>query len=718
MSAHPEPVEGCGLREHCAGVLVALVSTAFLAACGPQPTSATPAAARNLLFITIDTLRADHVGAYGAKRVATPNIDRVAREGALARHADVQVPLTRPSHISIFSGRYPAEHGIRDNVAPALRTDVPLMAETLKASGFATAGFVSSIVLARPSGLERGFDTFSDRFDVAEDDARFLNTIQRRGDVATGEAVDWIRAHAQQRFFAWVHLYDPHDPYEPPGRYSVEYADRPYDGEVAWSDELVGRLLTALSDAGVADRTLVVVTSDHGEGLGDHGEAVHGYFIYETTLHVPLVIRGPGVKAGAAIETVTRSVDLFPTVMEMLGLHDRLPATSGRSLAAALRGDSSKDEPSFAESLVPLVHYGWSDLRSVRDGRWKYILAPNAELYDLDRDPGELTNLVEREAARARAMRAGLDEQLRAERTSARSAPAAAAVPPDLLEKLGALGYVSPGGPADAKSAGADPKDKLEEYKTLNTEMRQGLIALREQRPLEAAGHFRTLSGHGVDSFEVHYYLGRALTGLKRWKDAVAEYEAAAKKLPAYGPAYLAIVDSHVAMGDLPGALAAARRGQAAVPSEPRLLEREADILRRGGDRAAAARAQEKVVAMAPSDPLAKVRLGELYRDLGRADEAVRLLREAVALDPATASYWNSLGMVLGGAERLNEAERAFAEAAQRDSNNPQYAYNRGVALQRLGRAPDAEPLFRRAAELGFAPARARLAELRATTRR
>jgi arylsulfatase A-like enzyme/cytochrome c-type biogenesis protein CcmH/NrfG len=630
----------------------------------------------------------------------------------------VQVPLTRPSHISIFSGRYPAEHGIRDNVAPALRNDVPLMAETLKASGFATAGFVSSIVLARPSGLERGFDTFSDRFDVAEDDARFLNTIQRRGDVATGEAVEWIRAHAQQRFFAWVHLYDPHDPYEPPGRYAVEYADRPYDGEVAWSDELVGRLLTALSDAGVADRTLVVVTSDHGEGLGDHGETVHGYFIYETTLHVPLVIRGPGVKAGTALETVTRSVDLFATVMEMLGLHDRLPATSGRSLAAGLRGDSSKDEPSFAESLVPLVHYGWSDLRSVRDGRWKYILAPKAELYDLDRDPGELTNLVERETARARAMRAGLEQQLRAERTSARAAPAAAAVPPDLLEKLGALGYVSPGGPADAKSAGADPKDKIDEYKTLNTEMRQGLIALREQRPTEAAGHFRTLTGHGVDSFEVHYYLGRAFTGLKRWKDAVGEYEAAAKKLPAYGPVYLAIVDSHVAMGDLPGALAAATRGQAAVPSEPRLLEREADILRRNGDRAAAARAQEKVVAMAPSDPLAKVRLGELYRDLGRADEAVRLLREAVALDPGTASYWNSLGMVLGGAERLAEAERAFAEAAQRDSNNAQYAYNRGVALQRLGRASDAEPSFRRAAALGFGPARERLAELRATTRR
>jgi arylsulfatase A-like enzyme/Flp pilus assembly protein TadD len=666
-------------------------------------------AARNLLFITIDTLRADRVGVYGAKNVATPNLDRLAREGALARHATVQVPLTRPSHISIFTGRYPAEHGIRDNVAPALGQDVPLMAETLKAAGFATGGFISSIVLARPSGLERGFDTFSDRFDVGEDDARFLNTIQRRGDIATGEAIEWIQKHRQERFFAWVHLYDPHDPYEPPGRYATEYADRPYDGEVAWSDELVGRLLAALSAAGVGDSTLVIATSDHGEGLGEHGEAVHGYFIYETTLHVPLLIRGPGVKAATTIPAVTRSIDFFPTVVELLGIKKQGTAMAGHSLAAALRGEAAPDQPSFAESLVPLVHYGWSDLRSVRDGRWKYILAPKPELYDLERDPGELTNLVDRDEQRARAMRAGLEQQLRAERASGGAASGSAAVPPELLEKLGALGYVSPGGSADPKAAGADPKDKLEEYKTLNTEMRQGLIALRENRPRDAENHFRTLIAHGVDSFEIHYYLGRALTGLKRWKDASAEYEQSAQKLPAYGPAYLAIVDSRIAMADWTGALEAARRGQGAVPLEPRLFEREADILRRTGDRAGAARAQERVVAMAPSDSLAKVRLGEMYRDLGRTDEAARLLRDAVTLDPEPASYWNSLGMVLGGAGRLDEAERAFAEAAGRDPGNPQYAYNRGLALERLGRRGEAEPLFRHAAELGFAPARARL---------
>jgi choline-sulfatase len=698
-------------RAPSAVLLLAISVTAFSAACSRPSPAAAPRIARSLLFITIDTLRADHVGAYGARNVATPNLDRIAREGAIARHAEVQVPLTRPSHISIFTGRYPAEHGIRDNVAPTLRGDVPVLAETLKAAGLSTAGFVSSIVLARPAGLERGFDLFSDRFDIGEDDARFLNTIQRRGDVATGEAIEWIRKHAAERFFAWVHLYDPHDPYEPPGRYATQYADRPYDGEVAWSDELVGRLLTALSDAGLIDSTLVIVTSDHGEGLGDHGEAVHGYFIYETTLHVPLVVRGPGVKAGIVIEPVTRSVDLFPTVLDMLGLKERASQTSGRSLAPALRGEAFGDEPSFAESLVPLVHYGWSDLRSVRDGRWKYILAPNAELYDLDRDPGERANLVDREPSRARAMRAGLEQRLRGELASAKSGPASAAVPADLLEKLGALGYVSAGGPSDTKSAGADPKDKLEEYKTLNTEMRQGLIALREQRPEVAASHFGELRRRGVDSFEVHYYLGRALTGLKRFKDALAEYEKSAEKLPSYGPAYIAIVDSRIALDDLTGALAAARRGETAVPREPRLIEREAAILRRSGDLAGAASAQEKVVAMAPNDALAKVRLGEIYRDAGRVDDAARLLREAVALDPDTSSYWNSLGMVLGGAGRLEEAEHAFAEAAKRDADNPQYAYNRGIALERLGRAKEAEPLFRRAADLGFAPARKKVTD-------
>jgi tetratricopeptide (TPR) repeat protein len=314
----------------------------------------------------------------------------------------------------------------------------------------------------------------------------------------------------------------------------------------------------------------------------------------------------------------------------------------------------------------------------VRDGRWKYILAPRPELYDLDRDPTESRNLAEQEPARARALRAGLEGRLRAETQAATNDSARASVPPDLLEKLGALGYLSPGGPADSKAAGADPKDKLEEYKALNTLMRRGLVALREGRPAETLEHLGGLASRGVDSFEVHYYRGRAFTALRRWREAEGEYARAVEKLPSYGAAWRGLAESRRAQRDLRGA----------------------------------EQAYQKLLPMAPRDALARVQLGEVYRDMGRADDAARLMREAVALDPEPASYWNSLGMVLGGAGHLAEAEQAFAEAASRDADDPQYVFNRGLALERLGRRGEAMAQFQRAAAMGFPPARKRVAEL------
>ena len=214
----------------------------------------------------------------------------------------MHVPLTRPSHISLFTGLYPAEHGIRDNVSPPLGGKVPVLAEILQQNGFKTAAFVSSIVLSRQSGLARGFADYSDKFDIGEDDARFLNTIQKRGDATVAEVTAWLGAAGADRRFAWVHLYDPHDPYEPPEPYATQYAGRPYDGEVAWSDELVGRIDAALASAKLRDDTLLIVTSDHGEGLDEHEEAVHGFFVYETTLAVPLLMRGPGIAPGTQAE--------------------------------------------------------------------------------------------------------------------------------------------------------------------------------------------------------------------------------------------------------------------------------------------------------------------------------------------------------------------------------------------------------------------------------
>lgn len=657
-----------------AGVVAVAAACVMLSTGCSRPPARETAAARSVLLITIDTLRADRIGVYGADGVRTPRIDALARQGAWARNAAVHAPLTRPSHASIFTGLYPAQHGIRDNVSPPLQPDVPLLAEVFARRGFSTAAFVSSVVLTRQSGLARGFGHYSDTFEVGDDDARFLNTIQKRGDIVVAEAVEWLKD--KPRFFAWVHLYDPHDPYEPPGRYAVTYADRPYDGEVAWSDELVGRLVDSLGAQRLAD-TIVVVTSDHGEGLGEHGEDVHGYFVYESTLRVPLVFHGPGVKPGVTVETLARSIDLFPTLVELAGVAEETsPRVTGRSLVPALRGEAMKPLPSFAESLVPLVHFGWSDLRAVRDGSWKYVLAPRPELYDLARDPHEATNLVNAEPIRARALRNGIEQELRAERASPRRDSAAAAVPADLLEKLGALGYVSATRSSDPAAAGADPKDKLDEYKLLNTQMRQGLIALRESRPADAVRHLAELQRRGVDSFEMHYYSGRAYASLRRWREAERAYARAVERLPAYGPAWRELGEARMSLRDRTGAAAAYR----------------------------------ELVSLAAGDARARVRLGEIYRDLGRMDDAVTVIREGIQIDPQPASYWNSLGMVLGGAGRMDEAERAFAEAVSRETTNPQFAYNRGLALERLGRREEATREFRRAASLGFPPARLRLA--------
>ena len=623
----------------------------YLAACRGAPAAhPAPAVASSVLIVTIDTLRADRVGIYGAK-VETPNIDRLAREGAWAPQTEVQVPMTRPSHVSLFTGRYPAEHGIRDNISQPLVPDVPVLAEAFQQTGHATAAFVSSAVLDRQSGLARGFGVYSDRFENGAD--------RRSGDRTVADAIGWLKTHP--RFFAWVHLFEPHAPYQPPEPYASRYAGRPYDGAVAWSDELVGRLIGALRDTGALDASLVIVTSDHGESLGDHGEDTHGYFVYESTLHVPLVCRGPGVAAGTILKNVVRTVDLYPTILALAGLPP--PARfSGRSIAPALNGATMSDESSFAESLTPLLHYGWSDLRAVRDGRWKYILAPKPELYDLQNDPGEATNLVSTEIARANALRSALVAQ-----PFKAATPATSGLSSDTLERLGALGYVGPGASHDPKSVGADPKDKLADYKSLSAAMQDALIAIRTSRFADAVPRLKDVEKR-VDSYEVHYYLGRAYTGMQRHHEAATEFAAATKRLPGGAEAWRGLGESRVALGD----------SGHAIP------------------------VFEELVVLAPGDAVARMELGEALRDVARYEDAERVIREALAIDPQPAQYWHSLGTVLGAAGDFAGAARAFNEAVSREPGNGLYVYNRGVALSRLGKKEEAAADFTRAAALGY----------------
>ena len=400
----------------------------------------------------------------------------------------------------------------------------------------------------------------------------------------------------------------------------------------------MGRLDDALGRLGLRDDTLLVVTSDHGEGLGEHGEALHGFFTYQTTLRIPFLTRGPGIKAGQRIGSTVRLVDVFPTALDMLGVKAPEGAHfSGTSLAPVLRGEATAAEPvTYAESLVPLLHFGWSDLRVLREGRWKYIQAPRAELYDLATDPGELQNLLDTETPRVTAMRGALGRILDEERKAGAAAKSAASVPEDLLEKLGALGYVGGAAPAETATPGADPKDKVEEFRFANDTIRSGLLRLRDKDYAASVRAFEAVLNRGISSFEVHFYLAQGLVGLGRRREATPHFEAASRLLPSHAAAWEEQADNLFAGGDAAGALAVVRKGEAALPAEPRLRLFEARLLQGQGRKSEARAAYEAALPLAPKNARARAALGDLLRDLGDLDAAVQRQRRRWPSSPRT----------------------------------------------------------------------------------
>jgi arylsulfatase A-like enzyme/Tfp pilus assembly protein PilF len=666
------PLSSSPSRVLTASLLAAL---SILPACSQ---SHRPSTARHLVLVTIDTLRADRVGVYSGVDL-TPRLDRIAREGTYAANAMTHVPLTRPSHATMLSGLLPWELGIRDNLSPAELPTSPLLAEILKRAGFRTGAFVSSIVLAGRLGFGRGFDRYDD--DLTKTASIDLLNTQRAGAETLSAAIAWLENQRDaERICVWIHLYEPHDPYEPPEPYKSRYSDRPYDGEVAYADTLVGQLDDALERLGLKSQTLLIVASDHGEGLGEHEETLHGFFVYQTTLAVPLIVRGPGVVAGGRIDANVGLVDLLPTSLDLLGV--AVPTgfqPSGNSLAAALRGrpGPTTDSPQYAESLVPLLHFGWSDLRVLRRGSWKYVLAPRPELYDLASDPTEQHNIVGEQPARAASLRGTLTKLLDAERRAGTTpaATTAQALPVDLMQRLGALGYVS--GNPTASSTGADPKDKIAEFRRANNGMREGILALNRRDYASAARALEAVIDSGIESFEVHLYLARALAAMNRADRAAVHFEQAARRAPMLEEAWIGWADMCLRLHKPEQAVAALK---AALP----LLPRDATI---------------------------RQRLGEVQRDLGHIDAALVSLRDAVTVDPASAPAWNALGMTLGGNGHLVDAEQAFRTAIARDVTNHRYVFNLALALARQGRTAEARPYFEKTLQLApdFTPAREEL---------
>ena len=419
----------------------------------------------NVLLITLDTTRADHLGAYGFESISTPNIDRLAREGVLFEQAISAAPLTLPAHASLFTGRFPPGPGVRDNTGFVLDPHETTMAGILKRNGYRTGAFVGSVVLASGRGLDVGFDTYRDRFPGVEAGRALPGDLRRRASDVTAEAESWIATPGSSPFLAWLHFYDAHQPYDPPEPYASMYGGRPYDSAITYMDAQVGRMVAFLEQRRLLDSTVVIVVGDHGESLGDHGEAGHGIFVYESVMRVPLIIRAPyeGLR-GRIVDDLTRSVDVLPTLLELLGRHST--AVDGTSLVPLMAGKiRTLNLEAYSESLYPLHAFGWSELHALRAGGFKVIAAPRPELYDLESDPFEEHNLYSERRALGERMIARLHEL---ERRSEASAPAERARrrddrdDPDRADRLAALGYVSRSRDTSATPGPLpDPKDQI-----------------------------------------------------------------------------------------------------------------------------------------------------------------------------------------------------------------------------------------------------------------
>jgi choline-sulfatase len=450
------------VSRYCA-VLAALLVAASVA------TGCRRAERPNVLIVTVDTLRADHVGCYGFGLAQTPAIDALAREGVSCTDAASSAPITLPAHCSIMTGLYPPAHGVRDNGNYALGPEAVTLAERLTAAGYRTGAFVSAAVLARRYGLDQGFATYDDDL-WSEDEPELFMIRDRPAERTADRTLAWLedwRAHGQgQPFFLWMHLFDPHQPYEVRALDLAALAPTPYDAEIAQADRGVGRVVDWLRQAGVLDDTLVVFTADHGESLGEHGEPTHGIFIYDATIHVPLVWRLPRVlPAGTAYRAPVRHIDIVPTVLAIVGVPAGGPM-QGVDLLSAFQGRTAPpDLAQYAEARLAEQGFGMAPLAGLRHGGWKWIRAPHPELYDLRADRGERTNLYPANTDDARPLEAELDAVLAASERLALPAPTRQ-IDAETEEMLRALGYLAP--PEQrAEMADMDPKDGMAIYASI-----------------------------------------------------------------------------------------------------------------------------------------------------------------------------------------------------------------------------------------------------------
>jgi len=605
-----------GARQALLGVLLAAA-----AACGresaPRPGPATAPA--RVVLVSIDTLRADHVGAWGAAHAETPTLDALATRGARFANAISPAPTTLPSHSSLLTGREPYAHGVHHNGVYRLGDEHPTLAERMREAGFSTAAFVSSYVLDRSFGLARGFERYDDQLAVRAAGRGMVSVAERSADQTVAAVETWL-ASAPERFFLFVHFYDPHSEYAPPPPFDVRFRAAPYDGEIAFVDAQLGRLLAALEARFADGATLLAVTSDHGESLGEHGEPSHSFGLYDATQHVPLLLAGPHVPPGRVVEAQVRLVDVTPTLLALAGAAP-LPASEGRSLEPLLAGRDDAPRAAYLETLATHLEQGWSPLFGLRSGGFKYVRAPRPELYALAADPGETRDLSAQEPERLAALSAELDALL------AGAKPAAAPAALDALARaqLEQLGYLMPATEGASvplgQVGGVDPKDEIAAVAAVHDA--NGLLGA--DRPQEAKARLDSVPARGFNVLQMGALVALALGDLP---GARAAAEAALAAAPSRSDAHGLLASVCEQEGDLDGAEAALRRSLELAPGSGGALAKLGTLAERRGDLSAAERFyREAMDARAPS-PLGGWRLAALLLERGDRDAAFALLAE------------------------------------------------------------------------------------------
>jgi arylsulfatase A-like enzyme/tetratricopeptide (TPR) repeat protein len=707
-----------------------------------------PRAGVNLLVVTIDTLRPDRLGAYGYASARTPNLDHLAAQGVLFEDVTAQVPLTLPSHASLFTGLVPPTHGVRDNTFFRLDEEAQTLAEMLEARGYQTAAFVGAFVLDHSFGLNQGFELYDDA--IASGAAEIAGTVaERRGEEITRSFTAWLSKRSAERpFFAWLHYFDPHLPYAPPAPYPSGY-----EGEIAYVDSQIGSVLAALEASGVKEDTLIAITSDHGESLGEHGEKTHGFFVYDATLRVPLILSGPALPAGRRIAAPVRGIDILPTVLEALAAE--IPErVQGASLLPLIDGEeSARPGLVYAECYASQLNFRWAPLVAIREEGFKYIEAPRPELYDLTRDPGETKNLVETDPERGRRMRARLAEIVQGfpESRSARTEP-----DPETVARLRSLGYTASEPRADSPADLPDPKDRLPLWRSLEEVILQkaagdlegaaegakqvlekdttNLLALeilaevsaqRGDREEALAFYRRSLALddtralthvlHGnllwqtgdlegaEESFlraveldfrfvRAHRRLGELYLTTGRTEKAKESFSAAAAIEGNDPDVGLGLARTLRASGDASGAALKLEELHRLHPADPGILAEYAAALAQTGD-------ADRAIALlrsGPDHPDVHYTLSVLLRSRNDLDGAIAELDRAIALRPKSAAALHDRGVILSRVGRLPEAIEAL-ESAIAVQESPASRNALGVALCRMERCSEAIPHFERA---------------------